>query len=262
MSYATELLAKISKTDDAITAYNLLFQNQNQPTPTEVVAADAAISDAVKAEISASMLAHFEEQATIENVLRHMLVDVVRIKRNKNEAGVVTSMERATRSIPVDPVKLMEYFGNVAWAADVGRLHAALTIRAMREVGADDKDLQALRSIPYVREMELREKLGETPMTNSQGAKMLQTALDGLCPGLKARGLDIKWMMMVFTKKDRKNRIQPLKLPEVCGLVCHVAHCLLTGERYEFNLRNLAQDKMTVGSHFQMVAYVTGLEEE
>ncbi len=176
------------------------------------------------------------------------------------EKGVVTGAEIAVKIASINPVELgsdvikygalkdcpYEKTGVVTnghtWEYRAEKLAYLLTYRTIKKLGGSPEDVSAFRNSYAIRDLAAREKMGETPTSNTQLVKMLQSIVDVLMfvpndkggNAVKVNGKDAEYLLSMFEKAGRGvGQVEVLKGNKVKDYIFTVCHMVVTGKPYE-----------------------------
>lgn len=187
------------------------------------------------------------------------------------EDGEVTGVEAATKVANISPVE----FGNRlikeaesknckyeltgvcksghCWEYRSEKLAYLLTYRTIKKLGGSPADVEEFKRSYAIRDLAAREKMGETPTSNSQIVKLLQSIIDMLVfvanekgeNAVKANGKDVEYLLAMFEKAGRGTGVvEVLKGNKVKDYIFTVCHMIITGKAYEVKY---AKKKLNAG---------------
>ena len=169
----------------------------------------------------------------------------------KREDGVVTGVEASTRDKCVDLVDLCGFCGlPTAWKYRVERLNLVLATRAAKELGYDGVRLRQMIDAWVLSDLAKREKMGETPMSNAQCAKLLQSVVDAILPeqGFKCNNWDVAFLLMAHTERDKRAKcsVRVIRGQYLYNVVLDVLNRIVTGGQYNVEIPKLSKQAITV----------------
>lgn len=188
-----------------------------------------------------------EEDPMLE-AIRMLSFSVPSYKETKVE-GVKTGLERADRVVTINPVDFTDYLckyqkgpkGGMSWVYKTEKLGSLLAYRALKDLGGSAKALKELTDNYYIREAARREDLGETPDSNSQLVKLMQTIIDAMVfvpdekgkNQVKARSCDANFLIRVYTSAGREvGTVKVLKGARIAQYIFNCCHMIVTGKPY------------------------------
>lgn len=156
--------------------------------------------------------------------------------------GVVTGVELVERERQIDLVKFCKHCEfDVTWQYKVEKFGQLLTMRAAKELNMTPAEVKAIASTYYMSELSRKEKLGETPMSNTQIVRVLQSVIDAFlfeagengANIYKVNNHDVAYLLMCYTKRGRGLlTVQVAKTGFVHSLILDVCHRIVTGKVY------------------------------
>lgn len=169
----------------------------------------------------------------------------------KREDGVVTGVEASTRDKCVDLVDLCSFCGlPTAWKYRVERMNLVLATRAAKELGYDGVRLRQMIDAWVLSDLAKREKMGETPMSNAQCVKLLQSVVDAILPeqGFKCNNWDVAFLLMSHTERDKRAKcaMKVIKGQYLYNVILDVLNRIVTGGQYNVEIPKLSKQAVTV----------------
>lgn len=174
--------------------------------------------------------------------------------------GEVTGVEAATKTANISPVEFSaplikeaetkscryERIGVVksgrCWEYRAEKLAYMLTFRTIKKLGGSPTEIEEFRHTYAIRDLAARENLGQTPTSNTQIVKMLQSIIDMLvfvpnekgANSVKANAKDVEYLLAMFEKAGRGTGVvEVLKGNKVKDYIFTVCHMIVTGKAYE-----------------------------
>lgn len=169
----------------------------------------------------------------------------------KREDGVVTGVEASTRDKCVDLVDLCSFCGlPTAWKYRVEKMNLVLATRAAKELGYDGVRLRQMIDSWVLSDLAKREKMGETPMSNAQCVKLLQSVVDAILPdqGFKCNNWDVAFLLMSHTERDKRAKcaVKVVKGQYLYNVILDVLNRIVTGGQYNVEIPKLSKQAVTV----------------
>lgn len=169
----------------------------------------------------------------------------------KREDGVVTGVEASTRDKCVDLVDLCSFCGlPTAWKYRVEKMNLVLATRAAKELGYDGVRLRQMIDAWVLSDLAKREKMGETPMSNAQCVKLLQSVVDAILPeqGFKCNNWDVAFLLMSHTERDKRAKcsVKIIKGQYLYNVILDVLNRIVTGGQYNVEIPKLSKQSVTV----------------
>lgn len=139
--------------------------------------------------------------------------------KKDGETKKVVGLEVVEKERQIDLLKFCEYsqrFGAKAlptsWKYKASKLNQLMCLRAALELKFTKTELAALTKSYYLEEEARKVNLGETPTSNTQICKALQTVIDAIIfkddgkggNAYKCNSHDVAYMLGTYTKKGRK----------------------------------------------------------
>lgn len=176
------------------------------------------------------------------------------------EDGEITGVEASTKTANISPVEFgsrlikeseskscpYERTGvcktGHAWEYRSEKLAYMLTYRTIKKLGGSPADIEEFKHSYAIRDLAAREKMGETPTSNTQLVKVLQSIIDMLVftandkgeNAVKANGKDVEYLLAMFEKAGRGvGVVEVLKGNKVKDYIFTVCHMIVTGKPYE-----------------------------
>lgn len=198
-----------------------------------------------------------EENPMLE-AIRAFSFSIPSYKETKVE-GVRTGLEEAERNVTINPVDFTDYLmkaqkgpnGGKSWVYKTDKLGMLLAYRVLKEVGGDGKALKALKDNYYIKEAARQEALGETPTSNSQLVKLMQTIIDAMVfvpdekgnNQVKARVCDANFLMALLSSHGRgAGALKVLKGAKIASYIFECCHMIVTGKPYEVQYKAKKQN--------------------
>lgn len=246
-----------------------LIERYNKAMDEEVV--DMRKLNAIEAELKAAVAdAKKDKKTEVYGVLERNTNPMLEAARMHHfeypayvftkEDGEVTGVEPATKSANISPVE----FGNRlikesesksckyertgvcksghSWEYRSEKLAYLLTYRTIKKLGGTPTDIEEFKRSYAIRDLAAREKMGETPTSNSQIIKLLQSIIDMLVfvandkgeNAIKANGKDVEFLLAMFEKAGRGvGVVEVLKGNKIKDYIFTVCHMIITGKAYE-----------------------------
>ena len=171
----------------------------------------------------------------------------------KDDDGSPTGLQKTIRLKQVDLVKLCK-FCNISdvWKYKVERMNLLLATRAAKELGYEGAELKKFVDSWFLSDLAKREKMGETPMSNAQCVKMLQSVVDAILPdgGYKVNNYDVSFLLRSHTERDKRERhtVKVIKGAHLHNVLLDVLNRVVTGGVYKVKPPKLSKGPESAGA--------------
>lgn len=209
------------------------------------------ISDAeenIKKELKAYRKAAFESvlyrlkqtENPVAEAVKQLTYGVFRTKAVRDDNGKQIGIELVPSEDRINLVKVCEYCDlPTAWQYKVEKLALLLALRAAKELGIPADEIKVMNYKFKMAELARKEKMGETPSSNNQITKAIQTILDEVLPGIgSANSHDAAYMWMAATKEAREiGHVKTADPKTMHRLFAVVSHRIITNGRYHVDYK-------------------------
>ena len=171
--------------------------------------------------------------------------------RAVKEGGVVLGIELIERERQIDLVKLSKFCElDTTWALKVELFGQLLCMRSAKELNMSAAEVRQIANTYYMSELARKEKLGETPMSNTQVVKALQAVIDSFlfeaggngANIYKVNNYDANYLLMCYTKRGKGMlSVQVAKAGFVHSLILDVCHRIVTGKVYNLEFKQMKE---------------------
>lgn len=172
--------------------------------------------------------------------VKQLTYGVFRAKTVKDDNGNEAGIELVPTDARIDLVKVCEHCElSTVWKYKVEKLALLLALRAAKEIGIPAEEIKVMNYKFKMDELARREKMGETPASNSQITKAIQMILDEVLPGQgKANAHDAAFMWMASTRAGREAKcIKVADAKMAHRLFAEVANRVVTNGRYNVDYK-------------------------
>lgn len=138
------------------------------------------------------------------------------------------------------------------WVGYVEKFNQLMTIRVATELGFTQAQIKKLSQTYYMSDVARKIELGETPVSNTQMCKVLQTCIDKilLLPDekgkntLKANNKDVAYVQNLYAKKGKETlNVQVAKHDFMRRLVTDVIYRLVNDKKYGVEFKAIKEKK-------------------
>ena len=174
------------------------------------------------------------ENPVLEAV-KQLTYEVFRTKTVKDDNGNDCGIELVVADARIDLVKVCEYCGlPTVWKYKVEKLALLLALRAAKELKIPASEIKVMNYKFKMDELARKVDLGETPDSNNQITKAIQSIMDEVLPGLgKANAHDAAYMWMASTRAGREAKCLKVADARMAHrLFADVANRIVTKGRY------------------------------
>lgn len=140
-----------------------------------------------------------------------------------------------------------------SWEYRAEKLAYLLTYRTIKELGGTAQDVKLFQNSYAIREIAMKESMGETPTSNNQIVKLLQSILDMMVfvpkdgnpeNALRITNKDVKYLLAVFEKAGRgPGVVEVLKGSKIKEYIFTIAHMLITDAAYTVRYQAKKKDE-------------------
>lgn len=187
----------------------------------------------------------FKELSTVDNPVKAaiLMMEYPVVKHRKVMAdGVEQGIERVEKTVGVNLVKLCDRCGiSTDWKHKIEKFNQLMTLKTAIEEGCKPEDVRKIQKSFYMSEQARRVEMGETPYSNTQLCKMMQSIFDEILFEDNGQGKnkykvctrDVKHMMNCFTKKGRKAKsVETAKTGDLIKLFVEMANRIIKNDFY------------------------------
>lgn len=128
------------------------------------------------------------------------------------------------------------------WEHRAGKLAYLMTYRVIKDLNLSPEQVSHFENYYKIKELAAKEELGETPASNSQICKLLQSIVDlmvyvpsdkGDFNAIKVRSCDAAFLVETFTKKGRGvGVVECLKGNKIRDYIFEICHMIVSGKSY------------------------------
>jgi len=145
-----------------------------------------------------------------------------------------------TKNCPYDQNGVVEH--SHVWEYRTEKLAYMLTYRTLKNLGCSPESIEEFRHCYAIRDLAAREKMGETPTSNKQLVKLVQSIVDQLVfmpdenglNAIKVINKDVEFLLSMFEKAGRGvGQVEVLKGNKVKDYIFAMCHMIVTGKAYE-----------------------------
>lgn len=171
----------------------------------------------------------------ILEAVKQLTYEVFRAKTVKDDNGNDCGIELVVSEARIDLVKVCEYCNlPTVWKYKVEKLALLLALRAAKELKIPASEIKVMGYKFKMNELARKEEMGETPSSNTQIVKAIQSIMDEVFPGMgKANSHDAAYMWMASTRAGREAKcIKVADAKMAHRLFADVANRIVTDGRY------------------------------
>lgn len=244
-----------------INNYNQALHNEDLKSMNEL---DVALKQLEIDYADASAKALYRECLATENPLKSAIIrysyDVLGHKDNKEEGVVTERVLNEDKTKQIDLLKLCKFSQdtkadkplNTSWQYVVEALNQLLCMRAAKELKFTASQIKQIAKTFYMNELARKVNLGETPDSNTQICKQLQTVVDAILfeddgkgkNTYKVNNHDVAYLLMVYTRKGKSAlAVQVAKHEFMRRLIADVLNRVVTDGKYSLEYKKMKEAK-------------------
>lgn len=244
---ATILEETMTKINGYVDAYNKALLSKAFEAKDEAKSnIDGAIADYKKQKLDSVLYHLSQESDPMMAAVKMLTYNVPRAKVVK-EDGVETGIEIVDSPVRVNLVKVAERCNlSTVWKYKVEKLGLLLSLRAAKELNIPAATLASMTKDYRMNDLARKVEMGETPESNTQIVKMIQTILDEVLPesGKKANSHDAAYMWLGATRLGREVKTIKVCDPKLAhNLLVDVFNRIVTDGVYTVDYRKVKESK-------------------
>lgn len=137
------------------------------------------------------------------------------------------------------------------WEYPVMSLNQMFCLRSAQALGFSPNETKAIETTYFMSQLAKRVEVGETPVSNTQLCKTLQSVIDGILflddgkgkNTYKANSRDIEYILMCYTKQGKKAlSVQVAKHDFMRRLVTKVMYRIVTDGKYTLDYKKIKEN--------------------
>lgn len=213
--------------------------------------AETSLKEAEAEYAETKALEVFDKLGEMENPIKAGIIEYsypVLSHKNIREDGKITGIELVEDKMrQIDLVKLAKYCGiKCDWQYMIEKFNQLLCLRAARELKLPKAEVNKICDSFYMNKLSRAVELGETPDSNTQICKQLQTIMDAMVFEDNGKGKniykvnnhDVAYLLMCYTQKGRKAlTIRTQKHAVVHRLVMDIEHRVILNKKYDLEYK-------------------------
>lgn len=260
----TEIIAKLfADTDAAIKEANASLSRG------EIAKAEAFILNAKAnaAEYNRNIcLRFYDKSASAENpmlvAINKYSLPAIGVKEERDGTRVLGYILDGEKIQQIDLLDMSRYLRiNTDWKYETERLNLVLCLRLATEIGISAKRAKEISDTFSMSEIAKKLDLGETPTSNTQIVKRVQSIVDSIIGnsthGYKVNNHDLAYISACYSKKGKKAlTVRSANAGLLRTLVYDIAHRVVSGKVYdmEFKMKKTSAHPVVVKAETPVVA--------
>ena len=156
----------------------------------------------------------------IEAAIRKYCYGIIKHREVKSDDKSVIGLELVERERQIDLLAFCEYSHrfktgvqlNSEWQYNASKLNQLMCLRAAKTLKCSDAEIKHISDTDFLKEQARRIEMGETPISDTQIAKALQSVIDQIIFAddgkggnqYKCNSHDVAYMLGCYTKKGKK----------------------------------------------------------
>ena len=237
--------------DDIVKEIGLFNKALKENNFSEMTAVEARLKEAESEYANTKATAVYDELSGADEPLKAAVIRhsyYVLAHKNIRDNGVLVRVELADdKEKQIDLVKLAKYLKlDVSWKYKVEKFNQLLCLRAAQELKLSKAEVQKICDSFYMDKLSKAVELGETPSSNTQICKQLQSIVDSMVfedngsgkNKYKVNNHDVAYLLMRYTQKGKSAlSVAVAKHSYLHQLIMNIEHRIILGKQYSLDYK-------------------------
>ena len=168
------------------------------------------------------------------------------IGRLVKDDGIPVSFDPEGATRFVDLVKFSEFCSlPLLWKHKVDKMGLLIAARKAKDLKMSPERQKEFIASYFIDDLAKKENMGQTPTSNSQCVKMVQSVIDCILPncGFKADNHDVVFLLEAFTELDKRkvSTLKVVKNKSLYNIILSMLHVITTNGEYGLNSQRQKQ---------------------